>query len=43
MARRAYETRCQECGAFTQGWYDHNGRVICPDCYYKIYGERPTD
>lgn len=35
------ETRCANCGAVCQGFKGPDGRILCPDCYYKIWGEYP--
>ncbi len=34
-------THCAICGAPCQGFKAPDGKIICADCYYKIYGERP--
>lgn len=35
------ETQCAYCGTYCQGFKDPFGKIICSDCYVKIYGERP--
>lgn len=32
------ETRCACCNAFCQGIKDPTGRILCYDCYKKIWG-----
>lgn len=31
-------TQCAECGAFCQGFKDPRGKILCSDCYRKIWG-----
>lgn len=31
------ETRCANCGAFCQGIKDPTGKILCPDCYRKLW------
>lgn len=32
------ETRCAECGTPCQGIKDPRGKILCSDCYKKIWG-----
>lgn len=36
------ETRCAECGTYCQGWKDPTGRILCWQCFVKIWGTEPT-
>ena len=36
------DTHCQECGCSCQGWKDPSGRILCWDCFVKIWGCEPT-
>lgn len=35
------QTKCAICGEYCQGFKDPFGRILCSDCYFKIFGERP--
>ena len=35
------QTRCADCGEFCQGFKDPFGKILCSDCYFKKFGERP--
>ncbi len=35
------ETRCACCNTFCQGFKDPTGRILCYDCYKKIWGTEP--
>lgn len=35
------QTRCAICGEHCQGFKDLLGRILCSDCYFKEFGERP--
>lgn len=35
------QTRCAICGEPCQGFKDAFGRILCSDCYFKVFGERP--
>lgn len=41
MTSRPIYVKCDECDTPTLGWKAPDGRVLCPDCYFKIWGERP--
>lgn len=32
------DTKCAECGTVCQGIKDPRGKLLCPDCYKKIWG-----
>ena len=31
------DTKCAECGAWCQGIKDPRGKILCSDCYKKIW------
>lgn len=35
------ETRCKSCGMVCQGFKDPTGRILCWDCYKRIWGQTP--
>ena len=35
------QTRCAICNVPCQGFKDPFGRILCSDCWFKIFGERP--
>ena len=35
------QTRCSICKDSCQGFKDPLGRILCSDCWFKEYGERP--
>lgn len=35
------QTRCSICKDPCQGFKDPFGRILCSDCWFKEYGERP--
>ena len=35
------ETRCASCGTPCQGFKGPDGRILCWDCYKKIWGKAP--
>lgn len=38
---KVQESKCTNCGAWCQGFTAPNGKLLCADCYYKIWGSRP--
>ena len=37
------ETRCSECKTPCQGFIAPNGKILCADCLWKIWGIRPQE
>lgn len=40
---RNHETRCEECHTPCQGFVAPNGKVLCADCLWKIWGIKPHE
>ena len=38
---KVQESRCSNCGTWCQGFIGPDGKLLCSDCYYKIWGKRP--
>lgn len=41
IGRKVQEFKCQNCGTWCQGFPSPDGKLLCADCYYKIWGKHP--
>lgn len=37
------ESKCSNCGAWCQGFKAPNGKLLCADCLWKLWGKRPNE
>lgn len=35
------DTHCANCGTICQGFKGPDGRILCWNCYYEIWGKYP--
>lgn len=37
------EKKCDNCGTFCQGYKAPDGKILCADCYKKLWGKYPWE